>query len=106
MLHVFLTQSTSTDPAAGIEPDYSDSDDENKPDVEADGMVPPSGNSDSNALSEDEWAKIVASAGLFTCCDGNGLWHYPELQINIYQASVLFCPDVVLLGTTVTTVQM
>ena len=104
MLHVFLTQSTSTDPAAGIEPDYSDSDDENKLDVEADRMVPPSGNNDSNALSEDEWAKIVASAGLFTCCVMEiGVVHCPELQVNIYQASVLFCPDVVLLGTEVQT---
>ena len=53
-------------------PDYSDDED-----IEADG-APPSGkrNSkrdsgnyaakrDSGALSEDEWAKIVASAGLF-----------------------------------------
>ena len=63
------------DPAVGIEPDYSDSDndaDHGIPEVEADGLAPPNNNTDSNALSEDEWAKIVAAAGLFTSCDGKG----------------------------------
>ena len=99
----FLTQFTSTDPAAGIEPDYSDSDNDNdnKPEVEADGMAPPSSNNDNNALSEDEWAKIVASAGLLHVVMETDLWHCPKLQINIYQVSVLFCSDAVLVGTAV-----
>ncbi len=52
-----------SDPAYGVEPDYSDSDsdDAKKPEVDKPDSAQPS--RDSPALSEEDWARIVASAG-------------------------------------------
>ena len=103
MLHVLLFHFTSIDPAAGIEPDYSDSDndDSGKSEVEADGLAPPSSDRDNNALSENDWAKIVASAGLFVCCGGIGasLKHNsPEVRCTTDALYFAASNAVVLLG--------